>query len=450
MADGSPAAKCGSLKRRRLGMYDQIKQVIVDSGIWDQEKENKYGFVLSPSVYEVSEEKKSELEALSAALHDCMAGLGRIAAIAFNPTLTHSGTWRMIVKALHTGIPAIYHDIMLLNPSAVPSICKVDMMESEDGKYFIAEIDGHNKHGLGYSTLAARIRGVINPEAKTFPGVAALIAKEIKRRGENVIALIYSDQERFYLPEFRILKDELMRHDVGTIVAAESEVQVEGDMLIIKGIPMNYRLFVDFPFLYFNRALNNFLAERYKAGEIDFLIPPKPFLGSKVVLALLRNDTNNPELEAILRSQIKSSSLELLRRYIPETYLVHRRGRHAKTGEEYWRSFCDNKKFVLKESISSGMKGTIFMDDWNGSDFDLVMERACSSYFRFVMQKEVTNRPRRFEYFEDAGNIRQAEWFMRVTVHFAMRRVADIVVTARQDKRVHGALDCLQLGTIIV
>ena len=79
----------------------------------------------------------------------------------------------MIVKVLHTGVPAIYHDIMLLNPSSAPSICKVDIMESESGEFRIAEIDGHNKHGLGYSTLAARIRHAVMPDAKAFPGVAA-------------------------------------------------------------------------------------------------------------------------------------------------------------------------------------------------------------------------------------------------------------------------------------
>ena len=42
-----------------------------------------------------------------------------------------------------------------------------------------------------------------------------------------------------------------------------------------------------------------------------------------------------------------------------------------------------------------------------------------------------------------------AEWFMRITVHFAQRQVADVIVTARQDKKVHGAKDCIQLGTII-
>jgi hypothetical protein len=397
-------------------------------------------------VYEVPLDKRDELEAIGAALHDCLAGIGRIAAIAFNPKLGHSATWGMIVKVLHTGVPTIYHDIMLLNPSSTPSICKVDIMESESGEFRIAEIDGHNKHGLGYSTLGARIRKAVMPDAKAFPGVAATLALEIKRRSENSVVLLYADQERFYLPEFRILQTELSTHGVEVVVVAESDVCVEGNRVVVSKDGKDHRLFVDLPFMTVrgahSQAVNQVLATRYSAGEIDFLIPPKPFYGSKAVLALLRNETGSEELEAILKSQIRPASLELLRQYIPETYLVHKRAK-----EEYWRSKCNGARFVLKESISSGMKGTVFSDE---PHFNAIMKHACDSYYRFVLQKEVINRSRSFQYFANGGRLHRGEWFMRVTVHYAIRRVADIIITARRDKKVHGALDCLQLGSIIV
>jgi hypothetical protein len=336
---------------------------------------------------------------------------------------------------------------MLLNPSSVPSICKVDIMEeSESGEFRIAEIDGHNKHGLGYSTLGARIRKAVMPNAKTFPGVAATLASEIKRRNENSVVLLYADQERFYLPEFHILQTELATHGVEVVMIAESDVCVEGNRVIVSKDGKDHRLFVDLPFMTVrgahSQAVNQVLAMRYRAGEIDFLIPPKPFYGSKAVLALLRNDIGNEELEAILKSQIRPASLELLRRYIPETYLVHKRAK-----EEYWRSKCNGARFVLKESISSGMKGTVFSDE---PHFNAIMKRACDSYYRFVLQREITNRSRSFQYFTNEGCLLQGEWFMRVTVHYAVCHVADIVITARQDKKVHGALDCLQFGTVIV
>ena len=82
---------------------------------------------------------------------------------------------------------------------------------------------------------------------------------------------------------------------------------------------------------------------------------------------------------------------------------------------------------MLKESISSGMKGTIFSDDPRFAD---AMSTACGSYYRYVLQEEVINRPRSFDHFGKDGSVHHGEWFMRVTVHYAARRVADIAVTA--------------------
>ncbi|MEK7619318.1 MAG: hypothetical protein AAB416_03745 [Patescibacteria group bacterium] len=423
-------------------MFGKVKQVVLDSGLWDDGRAASHGFLLSPSVYEVSRDKKDQLEALGAALHDCLGGLGRIAAIAARPDLCHSATWGVIARALRTGVPVVYHDFMTTRPGSAPSICKVDLMESGDGELRIAEIDGHNKHGLGYSTLAARIRRAVSPEADAFPGVANMLAKEVARRGETSVALLYADQERFYTPEFRIFQSELAEHGIETVVIAESDVHVNGNGRFTCPDGRQHTLLVDLPFLHHNTALNALLVEQYRAGDIDFLIPPKPFLGSKAVLALLRNDLGNEELESILKSQIPAASLELVRRYIPTTYLVHKR-----ETPDYWRARCEGKRFVLKESISSGMKGTIFSDDPRFAD---AMSTACGSYYRYVLQEEVINRPRSFDHFGKDGSVHHGEWFMRVTVHYAARRVADIAVTARQDKRVHGALDCLQLGAIVV
>ena len=93
------------------------------------------------------------------------------------------------------------------------------------------------------------------------------------------------------------------------------------------------------------------------------------------------------------------------------------------------------------------MKGTAFMDD---AHFTVIMARACGSYYRFILQREVINRARNFQYFGNRGELQSGEWFVRVTVHYFARGIADIIVTARRDKKVHGALDCLQLGAIIV
>lgn len=46
-------------------MYEQVRQAVRDSGLWDNGREASHGFVLSPSVYEVPQEKRDEIETLS-------------------------------------------------------------------------------------------------------------------------------------------------------------------------------------------------------------------------------------------------------------------------------------------------------------------------------------------------------------------------------------------------
>lgn len=423
-------------------MYNQVMRVISDSGIWEGSQRKTHRFIPSPSVYTVASDKLRRLEKIGYALQDCLTGFGRIAAIAANPRLGKGEAWGRIARTISMGVPSIYRSIMVKSPGSGPAICKVDFMEDSDGNYWIAEIDGHNKHGLGYSALAAKIRKAIAPEAKSFIGVAATIAEQVKKRGYNRIAVIYADQERFYLPELRILQGELDKHGIELAVIAESELKVEAEKALHspKG-DGDYKLFVDFPFLYHNQQLNTLLAELYQRDEISFLIPPKPFLGSKAILALIRNDAGDPELNAILASQIRSHSLDVMRQYIPETYLVHKR-----LSPEYWRGRIRGRRFVLKESISSGMKGTVFSDD---PRFNETMSKACGSYYRFILQEEVANRSQTFQQFNSNGDLIEGQWYARITAHFCYRRIGDIIITARRDKKVHGAPDCLQLGTII-
>lgn len=423
-------------------MYDAIQKVVRESGLWYGVGSTQRQFLLSPSIYEITDARRRELDALGTALMDCLSGFGRILAIAEQPRLTNNRAWGMIARALRAGVPASYHKLQILHPSAAPGICKVDLMETMDGTYRIAEIDGHNKHGLGYSTLARRIRLAVAPASSGFPGIATLVAEEMRRRGKTSVTLLCADQERFYLPEFEILRAELARYGITMTVIQESAVKIVASGMQVNGASVEDNVFVDLPFLHHNHALEEHLMARYQSGDAEFLIPPKPFLSSKVVMGILRNDEQNADVEAILRSQIPGTSLELLRRYVPQTRLVH-----ARIREEEWIRYCVDKRLVLKEVISSGMKGTSFSED---PVFASALRRAARAYYHFVLQEEVINNPKTFLYFDETGKAQSDTWYMRVTVHYVMRQTADVTVTARRDKRVHGARDCLQIGTAVV
>ena len=421
-----------SKQREKEPIKKIIERTILDSGLWDNGRKVSHGFILSPDVYVLAKDKQKEFEKIGLALYDCLAGLGKIAAMTVNSKISSGRAWEMIKRVLRTGIPKSYRDIQVLCPNFLPYICKVDFIEGIDGRFWITEIDGYNKHGLGYSTLAAKITKAIQPKAKIFPGVAEVISQAIKRLNEkaNELVLLYANQERFYLPEFSILQQELNNYGINLFVASEDEFKIK----------KSHWLFIDFPLLS-NLKLKESLIQLYQKREINFLIPPKPFFSSKAVLALLKNDIQDKELETILKSQIPLSSLEKIREYIPETYIINKREK-----EDYWRKLSQSGQFIIKETFSSGSKGIVFPDE---SNFNQVLKKACCSGYSFILQKRIINASNKFSYFTDSGELEQDKWYSRFTVHFAHKQVANMIITARKNKRVHGALDCLQIGVTL-
>lgn len=418
-------------------MYSRLAAVMTETGLWSGAREHSHKFLLSPSVYHITKAQRDQLARLGHALHDCMLGLSHIAVIAYDPGLNYNGMWSQVRKVFSTGVPKIYQELQGMNVRHLPKLLKVDLMVDHDGSFKIAEVDGHNKHGMGYSTLGLRFCESLYPEATRLPGTVKMLAALVKRLGHSELKLLYADQERFYIPEFEVAQQEFAKHGVSCVIRSEMEADKE---FVTSG------LFVDLPFLYHREGLYGYIVPAYKDGEVGFIIPPKPFLGAKGVLALLRNDREDAKLEAMLRAFIKMPSLAFVRDFVPETFLVGTQAEavHATSVR------TQSKKYVLKESISSGMKGTVFLED---ATFDSTLARACESQMNWILQEEIVNQPQTFSWFEDdtAHSLKSADdWFMRVTVQYVGRELADVIVTARRDKAVHGAKDCIQIGTTVL
>lgn len=418
-------------------MHSKLKTVIDESGIWSGARKESHSFLLSPSIYGVTEIQRQELSKLGHALYDCLLGLSHIAVIAYDSNLNYGGAWNLARRVFSTGVPKVYQELQGINVRHIPKLLKVDLMVDKNGNFKIAEIDGHNKHGLGYSTLGLRFRKALYPKAKGFTGVVKTLSEEIKRLECDELKLFYADQEQFYVPEFEVAKQEFHRYGIDCIIVSETNAD---ETFVEEG------LFIDLPFLYYKTNLYKKIIPAYKNGKVEFLIPPKPFLGAKGVLALLRNDGKNDQLEAILQSFIKKSSLDLTRQYIPETLLV---GRQAESFDSV-KEKTSNKKYVLKESISSGMKGTVFSDSL---DFEKILFGACKSNMNWILQEEVENQAQTFSWFENENDSEpktSKDWYVRVTTQYVNRQLADVIITARRNKAVHGAKDCIQLGAIVL
>ncbi len=408
--------------------------VIEDSNIWLNDRKRTHAFLLSPDVYHITKMQHDELNKLGSALHDCLLGLSHMATIAYDTDLNYSGAWSLVRKVFSTGVLKVYRDFQGMGVKDIPKLLKVDLMIDQDGNYKIAEIDGHNKHGIGYSTLGLRFREVLHSDKKSLPGVVRLLAEEIKKQGFNKIKILHSNRERFYIPELQIVKQEFIKFNIDCFIISEME---------LSSSHLQDGLFLDLPFLYERAFLYSEIIDSYKNGKIKFIIPLKPFFGSKGVLALLKNSTKDFYLESILQSFIKASSLAFVRKYIPETFLIGKEAMKIISVEK----IISGKRYVLKEAISSGMKGVYFSDEIN---FKETLEIACNAKMNWVLQEEVLNQPQTFSFFDNGASLCSAkDWFMRITTHYVNRNLADIIITARRDRAVHGAKDCLQIGTVI-
>jgi hypothetical protein len=424
-----------------LELHGRLQQTIAASGLWNDGAQNRK-FLLSPAVYELPAAQANELDRLGKSVKKCFAGLNYMAAEVSNPKLGHDPAWRIIRAALTNGVSKVFTPLQKMNPEEQSMITKIDLMEDVFGNFWIAEIDGYNPRGMGYSTLAARLAKQASTAGR-LPGVAASLARQLIERGRDRFTFLYADNERFYLPEFAIFQSEMAEHGIGVEVVSELDLKLD---------ETDGNLFVVFPPLNKNVPLAQQLSRRYQNGSVSFLIPPKPYLGSKAVLALIKNQERNQELEKVLREYVEGAALECVRQYIPETYLVGKNGDKSKRTLHLcgWKQALelDPARYVLKRSVSSGMKGVFFHDD---DQYPAALEEAANCQGNFVLQREVEQLDRPFEYFAcEHGLVDSASWHTRVTVHIIGDDLADIVVTARQDKRVHGATDCLQLGTILV
>lgn len=432
------------MSKQAIVLHDELRNTVVKSGLWNGGAGNR-NFLMSPSVYELPRHRAVELENLGKAVKICFAGINQMTIAMDEHGNGHSPAWRVVRAILNNGVSKTLRSLQKLNPEEESMITKIDLMEDDSGNFQIAEIDGYNPRGMGYSTLAARLSKIASTSGnERLPGVAKSLSEQLKAQGDNKLTFLYADQERFYKPEFLIFKEEMQEFGVEVEVTSELDFHLNGQ---------SRNLLVVFPPLYKNSSLSVELAERYRNGNVSFLIPPKPYLGSKSVLALLKNEEKNEDLENILRNYIPESSLATIRQFIPQTFLVGKvagkmQGKSALnlTG---WQDaiVAEPNKFVLKKSVSSGMKGVFFSDD---DKFESTLQEAANSQGHFVIQREVSQLNRHFEYFVSPSEVVSGTWHTRVTAHIIGSELADIVVTARQDKQVHGATDCLQLGTVLV
>jgi len=141
-----------------------------------------------------------------------------------------------------------------------------------------------------------------------------------------------------------------------------------------------------------------------------------------------------------LKTFIQTDSLNLLRSYIPETYFFDKQSLQKLDLE-------NSSKYMLKEVVSSGMKGVLFKSD-DAFQKILLRNKTTSNW---IIQEEIQNLAQTLSWYDEFGNLHSADdYHMRLTTHYVNHNLAEVTVTACRSKSVHGGKDCIQIGTIIV
>lgn len=417
-------------------MREQIEAVINRSGIWHDRQRETHAFRWSPEAFVLAENQHRTLPVLGQSIIDSLTGLGRAYAIASDKHLSRGTGWNLLHDLAGAGIPRYIRALQPLRPDRIPFIVKVDMVEGADGQLRIIEIDAGNRRAMGYASLFAAIRKVVAPEAKALPGIAPLMAKEVRRLGHDRLVFLYSHHERFYLPEFQIFRQAMADVGIPLILGSELEMTTTPNGIMVGDDEVTDPLFVNIPLLTENKILERELHRRYQTGDLQTLMPIKPFLGAKNMLAVIRNDLKHEQLEAILRSLINTESLEVLRACLPVSVPIFR---HSDAPVEH--------NYLIKESVSSGAKGVTFPDD---AAFRKMFDEARSRNGTFILQEKVPTKRRHLSFFDPATNqLGRGEFNTRIVVYFLNGVPAEAVVTACDSELVHGGKLAVNLGVVL-
>ena len=420
--------------------YQDLLELVAQTGIWNGSATDPHQFVLSPFTYEISEGRLNTLNEFSRNLHACMHTVTRAVAIGENQSLGAGTVFGDFAKATKAGTP---YNLPTLYPNRIPFLCKVDMVEDEDGSLRAVEIDATNPRSWGYSILGRQLAQAIKPEAKLLPGVVNLLTNfgPIKKLG--AITFLYGHTQRFYLPEFLLFAKSMRQAGVDVKVACETEVTVCADGIYWRDGNKLPELLVDFPPMNRNAGLIAWLKQAYLDDRVRFVIPPSYFLASKATLTVLSAGQYDRNFEAVKHMvQPHHSPQRKICRYVADTAMVESGvwGNIESAGE-------NSADWVLKRCVSSGAKGV-----WVGGEegFEEALLDATESPGQFVLQKQIQTKTHTLSHFQ-AGELLESDgWRLRLTVYCSPRGVADIAITARQGKLVHGATDAILTGTVVV
>ncbi len=396
---------------------ESLDAYLVQTGYWSTEQRRERNkCVLSPCGFFLSGDDREKLDAMA---RDTHAALQQVSSDIYTAAQSktqsrESQKLLSIVRRCSRGLC----DAKSAEMDRIPDVIKVDLVRDIRGQFRIVEVDAYNPRGLGFNVLLDNMVKKCVSEGgsvKTFDTishVACLLRGWMGRL--KAIAFIQSDHERYYNPSFDLFYQALQSHGFFYEIIRESEFRVETARQILSRIDHNVFMI---PESIENVEMRDFLMQQ---GAGNCFMPPKAFLGSKLLLPYLR-------------------SMRDMKKHIPETYHVSRYDNIPA---------LDDCEFILKKGLSSGMRGVYFSSDVGFKDvLDGERGKKRPSY---VLQKVVEQKPEFVDIYDENGNLTQGDYYFRYIAQFTRDGIIGLDITGRPDRAVHGAKDCIMVPTILV
>ena len=177
--------------------YNALFNLIQQSGYWANRVED-HSFVISPDVFVLNADEKSQLFDISEIAFAFVAGTDQL--------LHTTSDGSKLDTIFGSGIPRSYRKLQRLRHE-LPVIMKIDLVQDVNGHFWIVEIDSISKHGWGLTLLINKLRDVIAPNAHILHSVINELSSSVLANTfyRGTLSLVSASYEHFCLPEFYIL-----------------------------------------------------------------------------------------------------------------------------------------------------------------------------------------------------------------------------------------------------
>jgi hypothetical protein len=394
-----------------------LEAYLVNCGYWgNDELRRRHAYVLSPAVFHLTHLQERDLDRLAKCTYAAVKKLNNrlitVAQPGHHQTHEEGGFVKLGNNASRS----------LLQPrdkeERIPPVIKVDLIQNAKGQFFIAEVDVYNPRGFGYAAL---LEESLHPGFGPFRyhGIVGLLDLFTQNEaGEDIEwHILVSEFERYYETSFRILARSFLKYDKRIRILREEDIAEKRACL--SGTPAGLLAIPES--LNTHPKVREEMLSLYREQKLRTLYPPVAYLGSKAFLPFLR-------------------TCEGMAEFLPPTVLVGKKRENVLPNPEI--------PWVLKAAVSSGMKGVFFSD--LDSEFAFTLDKARSQKnTSWILQEQVPQAPLPITVFNDDGSKVVKDYFLRITAYVSEDGIIDAEVTGRQDRKVHGAPDCIQLPVVL-